>query len=170
MKKYIKQLEKRCEDPPELAEMVPTETTAMATTPTATTALVLAPPQASSAPAQPNLGTADLDWIILPINMPQLEISEEKKFNINTVSFPHGIHDYFRTGEKLAPHVEQRRPIKISFKLFNALCPQARCSEANLSRNPYVPEDIYFKLMLVYDDDGTTVTLQNLSSTASHLT
>lgn len=89
-------------------------------------------------------------------------IVKDTKFDIKLTSFPHGVCLYNRTAEKFAPHVESRRPIPLKWKLVNRVNPAIACTEKDLCPGEAHPK-VYFRLKLVYPDDGTEVTLEGLN-------
>lgn len=95
-------------------------------------------------------------------------IIKDTKFDIRVTSFPHAVCRYNRTCEKFAPHVEARRPIPLTWKLVHRVDPKTACSEADLKPTVAQPK-IYYKLKLVYADDGTEVTMESLNSTGQHI-
>lgn len=111
----------------------------------------------------------DLPYRLDLANVPDTsEILTDTIFSKQEKSFPHAMIRYSRTSELLAPHVHERRPISLTWKLTFRNDPKRACSERDL--NPTVAQPkIYFRLKLVYADNGTTVTMDNLSDGAAHL-
>lgn len=95
-------------------------------------------------------------------------IANDTKFPVKTTTFPHAVRVYQRTAEQLAPHVESRRPITLIWKLVNRRNTDVRCSERDLKIGVASPK-IYFRLRLVYADDGTDVTMENLAEQGQHI-
>jgi hypothetical protein len=122
-----------------------------------------------SSQAEDSVPAGELPYRLELCNLPDTStIVKGTKFPLKGSSFPHGVCQYQRTGEKLAPHVEQRRPIVLTWQLVNRLAPDTACDENDICPGIAHPM-VFYKLMLVYADDDEEVTMENLDGSAGHI-